>query len=176
MLSIEQLAHARSLSVKISYLLGEIAALPAQASSSGRQMLNRRLEQLNNELAEALPSHAADDRELMNIILHPPKGRIASKSEARSFFTEEVEGMEARQDSPTGCYHVTNQQINRSEILLSQISQWVAVMNNPIKPQDQTIAELKLLFFFGSEEALNVFLALHSQYLIQQETVSQLLT
>ena len=100
------------------------------------------------------------------------RGRIASKSEARSFFTEEVGGMEARQDSPTGCYHVTNQQINRSEILLSQISQWVEVMNNPIKPQDQTIAELKLLFFFASEEALNVFLALHSQYLKQQETLN----
>ena len=144
MLSIEQLAHARSLSVKISYLLGEIAALPTQASESGRAMLHRRLEQLNNELAEALPQHAADDRELMNIILHPPKGLWLY--------------------------------LNRSEILLSQILQWVEVMNNPLKPQDQTIAELKLLFFFGSEEALNVFLALHSQYLIQQETVSQLLT
>jgi hypothetical protein len=57
MLSIDQLAHARALSVKISHLLDEIAALPAQASESGR---------------------------------------IVSKSEAHSFFTDKVEGMEAR--------------------------------------------------------------------------------
>jgi hypothetical protein len=91
--------------------------------------------------SRTLPPSAADDNKLMNIILQPPKEQIA-----------------------TGCYHVTNKQLNRSEILLSQVSQWVEVMNNDLNEHNKSMAKLKLLLFFASEEALNMFLALHSQY------------
>lgn len=144
MLDIEQLAQVRSLSIKISHLLGEIEALPRAASASGRQSLNRRLAQLNDQLAASLPEDVVADRELMSIILHPPKGLWLS--------------------------------LNRREIVLKTISQWIDVMNDDVDLNKQHIAELKLLFFFGSQEALKVFLTLHSKYTWQQNSILQLLS
>ncbi len=99
--------------------------------------------QLNDELAESLPAAAVADRELMGIILHPPKGLWL-------------------------CLH-------RSDITLTHVLNWIDVMQNDLNAQKQEIAQLKLLFFFGCQEALTIFLALHSNFDRQQNTIAQLL-
>jgi hypothetical protein len=152
MLTISQLAKARSVSVKISYLVLEIEQLPVDANKEGKQSLIRRLEQLNNELADSLPPCALEDHELRNLIFNPPKGLWLN--------------------------------LERCEIKLDLVLSWVKQMDHWVYCEDDTpdpqqagriIAELKLLFYFGSQEALNVFLDLHQKWVKEAKIVKKLI-
>ena len=152
MLTIKELANTRSISVKISHLVYEIEQLPKDASQEGKDRLNRRLEQLNNELTDNLPPRVLENMELRNIILSPPKGLWLNA--------------------------------DRADIKLDLILSWVEQMDHWVYCEDATadpqqegrvISELKLLFFFGSQEALNVFLDLHQKLVKEEKIVKKLI-
>lgn len=137
-LTVGQIAKIRSISVKCSYLTDEIGKLSPEAKE-GRQTLERRRQQLYDELTDLLPAHAAEDAELMRILMSPPKGLWLN--------------------------------LDRTEILLDNVTQWIQIMRMCVDEEEGDIAEIKGLFFFGSKEAFDVFKNLLRKYEDLQDTV-----
>lgn len=138
-LSIDQLAETRSVSVKIGALLTLIDELDGDVSCGGQLMLNDRLAQLNHELAQLLPEEAMDDQALMAMLTSPPKGLWINA--------------------------------DRKGIYLENIEQWVYEMDFASTEQARSIAQLRLLFYFGTSESMDMFVKIHKKYTEQKQAI-----
>lgn len=143
MLTIEQLAKLRLLSVKLSHICLEIEKLPADATQEGYDYLNRRRDQINQELNEQIPPSAQDDKQLLALIMAPPDGLWLNAS--------------------------------RSEHFRDNLDYWVQLTLND-DCQEQELAELKLLFFFGSQPAADAYIEKYNENLRNKQIIAKLLS
>jgi hypothetical protein len=132
MLTIDELAKARSLGLKLGQLYDLIAGLDKEASVDAKARLNRRLEQLHEELTLIVSAPLQDNRALMELITSPPKAIWQS--------------------------------LDRKCYTLADLDHWIVEMDSGDTQEKRNIAEFKLLFYFATNETLDLFLELHGKY------------
>ena len=142
MLTIEQLAKLRSLSLKLSHISLEIEKLPKDATAAGREYLNRRRDQINRELNEQIPPSALDDKQLLALIMAPPDELWLNAS--------------------------------RSELFRDNLDHWVQLTLSD-DCQEQELAELKLLFFFGSQPAADAYIEKYNENLRNKQIIAKII-
>lgn len=136
-LTVSQLADIRLIAVKRSKLMFDIETLPTDSPKATRQDLESRLQRCGCELKEAIPAEFRDDSELMMLVSSPPK--------------------------------VLWWNVDRTDILSETVIEWIEIAlyadhEDAEAAKAGDIADLKLLFFFGTEQAKQVAISIYRLY------------